>query len=259
MTDPTRFPSPDPRSRFSDRVADYVRTRPDYPEAVLAALQAAGVGPGSRVADIGSGTGIFSALLLRSGATVAAVEPNAEMRAAAEARLGREARFRSVAGSAEATGLAEGSVDLVTAAQAFHWFDREAARVEFQRILRVGGLVALVWNVRREASTPFLREYEALLRRFGTDYGKVNHRNIDPAQIRDFYGGEVEVRSFPHAQAHDREGIRGRLLSSSYTPREGDPAREPMLEELDAIFERHAREGVVRIEYDTELYVGECR
>lgn len=249
----------DPRARFTDRVADYVRYRPDYPAAVLEALQALGLGRESVVADVGSGTGIFAALLLRSGAQVYGLEPNEAMRSAAEALLGGEPRFHSMAGSAEATGLGDSSVDLVTAAQAFHWFDAETSRAEFRRILRPGGWVALVWNHRREGSTPFLAAYEELLQRYGTDYAAVNHRQIDPAQLAAFYGGGVELRTFPHAQQLDREGLRGRLFSSSYTPRAGDPAREPMLRELEEIFDRHERGGQVTIEYDTELYVGRLR
>jgi SAM-dependent methyltransferase len=247
---------PDPRARFTDRVADYVRYRPDYPTGVLEALRQAGLGPGTAVADVGSGTGIFSNLLLESGAEVYAVEPNEAMRRAAEELLGGEPRFHSIAGSAEETGLSAGAVELVTAAQAFHWFDPPTARAEFRRILRPGGMVALVWNSRRERSTPFLAEYEELLKRYGTDYGRVNHRQVDGDRVREFFGGTVERLTFPHAQALDRGGLRGRLLSSSYTPREGDPARAPMLAALDAIFNRHAAGGAVSIEYETELYLG---
>lgn len=250
---------PDPRMRFTDRVADYVRHRPDYPVEVLGALQALGLGPQSAVADIGSGTGIFSTLLLRSGAEVYGVEPNEAMRDAAEAYLKDERRFQSVGGSAEGTGLGDASVDLVTAAQAFHWFDAGRSRAEFQRILRPGGMVALVWNHRRERSTAFLAEYEALLQRHGTDYAAVNHRQVDLGRLCLFFGGDVELRTFPHAQQLDRDGLRGRLLSSSYTPRAGDPAREPMLRELEEIFGRHETGGRVTIEYDTELYVGRLR
>lgn len=246
----------DPTTRFSDRVADYVRYRPDYPEGVLQALTEVGLRPGTSVADVGSGTGIFSALLLRSGAEVYGLEPNEAMRRAAEQLLTGEARFHSIAGSAEATGLERGSVDMITAAQAFHWFDPESTRAEFRRVLRPAGMVALVWNNRRERSTPFLAEYEELLHRYGTDYARVNHRQVDPERVQAFYGGGVELRIFPHAQSLDREGLRGRLLSSSYTPRAGDPARAPMLAALDEIFERHARGGTVSIEYDTELYLG---
>jgi SAM-dependent methyltransferase len=250
----------DPTRRFSDRVADYVRYRPGYPEALLRALvEGAGLGSDSAVADVGSGTGISTELLLRTGCRVFAVEPNAEMRAAAEERLGGEPRFRSVAGTAEATGLPDGSVDLVAAGQAFHWFDRGRFRSECLRILRPppeGGRVALFWNARRTDSTPFLRAYEELLRRFGTDYERVDHLRLGPADFDPFFGGPYESRRFPNEQAFDFPGLRGRLLSSSYTPGPGHPDHEPMLEELRRLFDRHQEDGRVRFEYDTELHLG---
>lgn len=260
MTDGQERPAPDPTKRFSDRVADYVRYRPGYPEALLRALvDEAGLGSGSRVADVGSGTGISTELLLRSGAEVWAVEPNPEMRRAAEERLGGEPRFHSVAGTAEATTLLDASVDLVAAGQAFHWFDRERACAELLRILRVPagrGRVALFWNSRRTEATPFLRDYEALLRRFGTDYERIDHMKLGPEVFEAFFGGEYESRRFENHQAFDFEGLRGRLLSSSYTPAPGHPAHEPMLAELRRLFDCHQQDGQVRFEYDTELHLG---
>jgi len=246
----------DPSQRFTDRVGDYMRYRPDYPEEILDDLRGVGLGPGVVAADIGAGTGIFAELLLRSGADVIGVEPNDAMRAAAETLLGENPRFRAVKGSAEATGLPYHSVDFVTAAQAFHWFDPVATRREFERILKPGGWIALVWNSRRLASTAFLLEYEALLRRDGTDYAAVASRYPHAEQVRDFFGGEVMTRTISHGQQLDREGLRGRLLSSSYTPPEGHPDRAPMLSALDEIFDRHAQDGRVTIEYDTELHLG---
>jgi SAM-dependent methyltransferase len=237
-----------------------VRYRPGYPEALLRALEAeAGLGPGTGVADVGSGTGISTALLLRSGAEVWAVEPNPEMRRAAEERLGGEPRFHSVAGTAEATTLPGASADLVAAGQAFHWFDRERFRAECVRILRGAphpGRVALFWNSRRTESTPFLRAYEALLRSFGTDYERVDHTRLGREVFAAFFGGPYESRRFDNHQVFDLQGLRGRLLSSSYTPAPGHPGHEPMLDELRRIFDRHQEEGRVRLEYDTELHLG---
>jgi SAM-dependent methyltransferase len=222
-------------------------------------MDEAGLGPGSRVADAGSGTGISTELLLASGAEVWAVEPNAEMRAAAEARLGGNARFHSVAGTAEATTLPGAGADLVAAGQAFHWFDRERFRAECVRILRGAprtGRVALFWNSRRTESTPFLRAYEALLRRFGTDYERIDHKQLGPEGFEAFFGGSYESRRFDNHQVFDLEGLRGRLLSSSYTPPPGHPDHEPMLAELRRLFDRHQQDGQVRLEYDTELHLG---
>lgn len=249
----------DPTRRFSDRVRDYARHRPGYPAALLdALLEDAAPGAGARVADVGSGTGILTAALLDRGYRVAAVEPNDAMRGAAEERLGGRAGFESVAGTAEATGLADGSVALVTAAQAFHWFDRAAARREFRRILREGGRVACLWNRRRLGPEPFLQAYESLLRHFGTDYERVDHtRTVGPTELLELFGegGYVEAR-VPNVQELDREGLRGRLLSASYLPGPGERGHDAMLALADRIFERHADGGVVRLEYDCEAYWG---
>lgn len=255
--DAESMPTVDPTRRFSDRVADYVRYRPGYPQALLQALiDETGLGPGSVAADVGSGTGISSELLLRSGCRVYGVEPNAEMRRAAEDRLAGEPRFTSVAGTAEATTLAAASVDLTAAGQAFHWFDRRRARAELSRVLRPGGRVALFWNSRSTDTTPFLHDYEALLRRFGTDYGEVDHTRLDRGVFDRFFGDAYAARSFPNEQVLDLPGLRGRLLSSSYAPGPGHPDHQPMLDELRRIFDRHQKAGRVRLEYDTELYLG---
>lgn len=251
---------PDPTTRFTDRVEEYRRFRPSYPAGVIEALRdEAGLVTGQAVADVGAGTGIFSALLLEAGAEVYGIEPNQAMREAAEAHLGENPRHHSVAGRAEETTLPDASVGLVTAAQAFHWFDAARTRVEFARILTPGGLVALVWNSRRAGSTPFLAAYEALLRRYGTDYARVSHRQVDALRLLDFFNGSYELRSFPFAQQLDWAALRGRLLSSSYTPPPGHPDHEPMLAALERIHAEYAQDGSVSIEYDTELYMGSVR
>lgn len=247
----------DSTRRFSDRVADYVRYRPGYPAELGATLRReAGLGPGSEAADVGSGTGISAELLLAAGATVHAVEPNPDMRRAAEERLGDRPGFHSVDGTAEATTLPEASVELVTAGQAFHWFDHDAARSEFARILRPAGRVALFWNARRTQGTPFLRAYEELLQRFGTDYRQVDHTQLGHDVFSAFFAGPYRSWTFPNHQVFDFDGLRGRLLSSSYTPAADHPDREPMLRELRRIFERHQDDGRVRFDYDTELHLG---
>jgi SAM-dependent methyltransferase len=253
----TGMRSVDSTTRFSDRVADYSRYRPAYPDALLTVLQREiGLSRSSIVADIGSGTGISSDLLLRIGCTVFAVEPNAEMRKAAEARFGNEPRFRSVAARAEATTLGDRSVDVVTAGQAFHWFAAREARAEFIRILRPGGTVALFWNTRRTGGSPFLSAYERLLQQFATDYLQVNHRNVSTPDLRAFFGGDYEARLFPNEQIFDFDGLRGRLLSSSYTPGPEHPDHPLMLAALRQLFDAHHEHGFVRMEYDTELFFG---
>ena len=160
-------------------------------------------------------------------------------------------------GRAEATGLPEGSADLATAGQAFHWFEPEPTRRELARVLVPGGQVALVWNLRRRDSSPFLAGYEALLERWARDYDAVHRLYTSEEALRALFGerGWREA-TFEHEQRFDWEGLRGRLLSSSYTPPQGDPDRPPMLEALRELFERHRRDGQVRFEYDTRVYLG---
>lgn len=249
--------SSEPTERFSGRVQDYVRYRPGYPDAVVDVLgEEAGLSPGWVVADVGSGTGLSARPLLDHGNVVHGVEPNADMRRAAETLLAEEPGFRSVAGRAEATTLPAGSVDLVLVAQAFHWLDPAAARAEFLRILRPGGCVALMWNTRRTAATPFLRGYERLLERHGTDYARVRHDRDVRSRVSGFFGGAHTERRLYNEQLLDLDGLRGRILSSSYTPAEGDAGRADLERDIRRLFHSHADEGLVRIQYDLEIYVG---
>jgi len=247
-----------PTRRFSDRVENYIRYRPSYPLGVVEALREhAGLGSGAVVADVGSGTGIFAERLLAVGARVIGLEPNDAMRAAAEQLLARKPNFTSLAGTAEATGLPAASVDLVTAAQAFHWFDGPASRREFARILRPGGLVALIWNERLTDATPFHVEYEALLKRHATDYEQVNHANLDETALAAFFApAAMTVLEFPNAQAFDLAGLQGRLLSSSYAPNAGQPGHEAMMDAVNELHARHQVEGRVAFLYKTKVYLG---
>ena len=268
----------DVTQRFSNRVDDYVRYRPSYPLELLTWLTAQSTAtdrhlssaapshstpaarfsaPPWRVADIGAGTGIFSKLLLDAGHDVSAVEPNTPMRTAAQTWLGAYPRFRSIDARAEATTLPDASIDLITVAQAFHWFDAAAVRSEWKRILRPGGLVLIVWNVRRTTGTPFLDRYENLLRTHGTDYAAIVERHGDDATMRAWFGpGLLATARFDYHQQLDYEGLRGRLLSSSYAPPAGHPSHEPMLADLRALFDTTAEDNLVRFDYDTRAYLG---
>ncbi len=249
----------DSTARFSDRVGDYVRYRPDYPLAIIDWLQQEqGVNLSWQVADIGAGTGISSKMFLDAGFRVTAVEPNAPMRAAAEQWLGGHDGFDAVDGVADATTLADASVDLVTVAQAFHWFDEDAARREFARILRPQGLVAIWWNSRRLVGTPFLEGYEALLQRYGTDYNRVAERYADDAHMQHWFGDGLRgAASFAHSQQLDFDALRGRLMSSSYAPREGHPQHAPMVQALRELFDFCAEHGTVSFDYDTRIFAGQ--
>ena len=243
--------------RFSGRVDDYVKARPGYPVALLDFLVDRGaLFPGAVVVDLGAGTGLFTELFLSRGFETFAVEPNDEMRVAAESRLATNAGFRSGAGRAEATGLPGASADLAVAAQAFHWFDAEATRRELLRILRPPCRVALVWNARRAAGTPFLQGYEQLLLEHGTDYSSVGHRGVSAERLASFFGRAPEEFRVENVQRLDRAGLRARLLSSSYIPAAGTAPHALMLDALDALFERTAVNGAIEMIYDCELYLG---
>ncbi len=223
------MPAANATSRFSDRVENYVRYRPGYPSEVIDTLKAeCGLKPEHVIADIASGTGIWTRVLLENGNQVFGVEPNSNMRLAGERLLADFPTFSSVAGSAEATTLPDRSVDFVTAAQAGHWFDRPRSRREFVRILKPVGWLVLLWNERGTDSTPFLSEYEQLLERV-----------------------------FPLRQEFDYVGLEGRLLSSSYTPDRNDPTHAAMLRELRRIFDKHQQFDRVLFEYTTRIYFGQ--
>ncbi len=247
-----------PEQRFSDRVENYVRYRPHYPAEVISWLaQHAGLTANSSIADIGSGTGISTELFLKAGCNVWAVEPNQEMRGAAEAALSANVNFHSVAGSAQATTLPDHSMDFVVAAQAFHWFNTEATRGEFTSILKPSGKVILLWNERLLDTTPFLRDYETLLNEFGTDYTTIRHENIDAAALANFFIGPFRSQQFANRQHFDLAGLTGRLLSCSYAPAPGHPRHGVMMAELERIFTRYQQDSQVQIDYRTVVYVGE--
>ena len=241
--------------RFSNRVENYVKYRPTYPAAALGVFQRdIGLRQDSIVADIGSGTGISSKLFLENGNTVYGVEPNANMRAAASEYLKEFPRFYSIDGTSTATKLFDRSVDIVMAAQAFHWFEPEPTRAEFKRILKPGGWVALMWNERQLNTTPFLIEYEQLLLRYANDYTKVRHDNINETTLAAFFEGDFRTSTFPNEQVLDFDGIKGRVTSSSYMPAEGDEAYPAMVEELKALFDKHAESDRISVFYDTNVF-----
>jgi SAM-dependent methyltransferase len=251
------MPAANATSRFSDRVENYVRYRPGYPAEALRALQdECGLKPEHAIADIASGTGIWTRMLLENGNAVVGVEPNVEMRQAGNRLLAGSPRFTSVEGTAEATTLPDASVDFVTAAQAAHWFDRERARREFVRILKPGGWLVLLWNERLTDSTPFLRDYEQLLLAYGTDYQDVRHERTTAVVNEFFDPSPFQEREFAMRQEFDYAGVEGRLLSSSYVPGPGHPKHAAMLAELRRVFDKHAVKGRAEFEYKTRLYHG---
>lgn len=248
----------DPTLRFSARVENYIRYRPGYPPQVLETLRTeCGLTPQSTVADIACGTGIFTRVLLDNGNRVYGVEPNREMREAAERLLANYPNFTSMAGTAEATTLSDRTIDIATAAQAAHWFDLPKARKEFARILKPKGWALLLWNERSTDTTPFLRSYEDLLLAYGTDYEQVRHEHTTD-NIADFFTPTpFQSRTFDMRQEFAYPELEGRLLSSSYAPMPGHPNYEPMLERLHAMFDTYNQNGRVTMEYVTRMYYGQ--
>jgi len=260
--------------RFSNRVQNYVKYRPTYPREVLGLFKSKmGLTRESVVADIGSGPGISARRFLENGNTVYCVEPNDAMRAAAESLLGEYAGFRSVNGDSENTTLDDASVDFVTAAQAFHWFRPEPTKREFRRILKPGGYVVLMWNMRQLDSTPFLREYEQFIIDHSTDYQEVRHERIAgplrdspaaragqqekaeiAAEMINFFDSGFEHASFLNIQVFDFEGLKGRLFSSSYMPAEGSDEGDRVETDLRSLFDKHAQNGRIEILYDTNIF-----
>jgi len=247
--------------RFTNRAEHYRKYRPGYPEAVTKLMkEACGLGHGARVADIGAGTGILTRRLLEAGFEVMAVEPNADMRRAAEEDLGRYPGFHAVAAPAEATGLADGAVEALTVAQAFHWFDHAKVGVEFRRILRPGGWMFIIRNHRQAEGSELARDFEALMKRMlGEGYVRAAHRDRGEGgrKIREFFpAGAVRLEEFDNPQTMDWTGVRGRMLSVSYAPAEGEPGHEELIAGLEEIFKKHERGGVITFEQKTEVYFG---
>jgi SAM-dependent methyltransferase len=248
----------EPTQRFSSRVDHYIRSRPSYPPEIIHLLrEQCGLARESIVADIASGTGIFTHFVLENGNRVFGVEPNTEMRRAGEQYLSAFPNFVSIDGKAEATTLANESVDVITCAQAAHWFERDQAIAEFRRILKPGGFLVLIWNHRHVGDSGFGRDYEDLIERFGIDYAEVKRRDENTGG---FFGDiPCKLQVFNNFQDFAYAALEGRLLSSSYVPQLVHPSYPAMLSELHRIFERYERGGHVRMEYDTKVYYGRLK
>ena len=245
----------DPKNRFSNRATYYAKSRPRYPEAILNFMEnELGLTKVSVVADIGSGTGILSELFLKHGNSVFGVEPNMEMRKAAEGLLAAYPKFKSKNGTAESTTLPAFSMDFVTAGQSFHWFDPPKAREEFLRVIKPEGWVLLIWNTRKN-SPGFMEAYERLVSEHAVrpHFRRTAKDRVGEQELSNFLGN-YKTKIFSNSQVLDFEGLEGRLLSSSYVPLPGEPAYSSMLETLRKLFNSYQEDGAVRLEYDTETY-----
>lgn len=248
----------DSTKRFSNRVNNYVKYRPGYPDEVIKFLQQeCNLSGSSVIADIGSGTGIFTNLLLNQGYKVYAVEPNEDMQHAAKHQFSENKNFIPTNGSAEVTTLPNKSTDLIVCAQAFHWFNKEKTRVEFKRILKDGGQAALIWNNRQADADDFSIAYENILKTHTNEYSQVNHRNISDNDLKaPFRNGEYKAVYYPNIQIFDEDGLMGRAFSSSYVPPEGTGEGENFRQLLKGIFEKYNKNETVSFHYITEVYLG---
>lgn len=248
----------DPTRRFSARAGDYARARPSYPAETLAILAAHhGLRRSSVVVDIGSGTGIFTKLLLDYGASVLAVEPNADMRAEAERSLRGCKGFTSIDGRAEATTLGYAPADLVVAAQAFHWFDVDAARAEHARIAKSHAHAAFIWNDRDTSGDEFLTRYDAILTKYCYGYKRLQGHADTPDKFDAYFGkGKWTRHTTPNSQRLDRSLLVARVMSSSYAPLLDSPEYTAMVAALGEAFDRHAENGAVTIPYETIVIGG---
>ena len=245
-------------SRFSGRVQNYIKYRPGYPSQILDLLTSLmALSPQHLIADIGSGTGILTKVFLDNGNTVYGVEPNQEMRKAAEQILLSNLKFKSVAATAENTGIESASIDLITAGQAFHWFNPITTKLEFKRILKADGYVALVWNNIREGST-YSEAFEEFLLRHGVDYKELQTRPGKDLEIIEQFFAPNEFRSWTleNSQSFDLEGYIGRFLSISYAPQLGHPKHDNAICALKALFKEFSEDGILHLFYDTKLFLG---
>lgn len=261
-----RLHTKNPTGRFSDRAADYVKYRPSYPAAAIdAVLDGVGGRAGTRetlfAADVGAGTGISAALLAGRGVRVVAIEPNAGMREAGlaysrELDGGERIEWRDA--TAEATGLADASVDLVLCAQSYHWFEPVAACREFGRVLRPGGRLALMWNDADE-SQPVSRGYYDLVRAASDGVGPTSHQTVAKAPHVEapFADDRLRQMHFRNEQRLDAAGLIGRAMSASYVPKEG-PEAERLVEGLRRLHAEHVgADGCVGLVYGVWVYLAE--
>lgn len=245
--------------RFTGRAGAYVQGRPGYPAAVLELLTQETRRKNPRLADIGSGTGILSRAMLERGWTVYGVEPNDDMRREAEFSLKDFSSFHSIPGTAEHTLLPSGTVDMVAAAQAFHWFDAAAFKRECRRILTPEGRAALLWNSRLEDS-PIVREEGSIHRLYCPHFHGFSGGLAElTGRIGEFFDHRFRIFRFPNDLAYTREQYLQRMMSTSYALMEKDERRSSWLDALNGLFDRFEENGRLTVPNETVVYLGDCR
>jgi ubiquinone/menaquinone biosynthesis C-methylase UbiE len=238
--------------RFTEHARAYSQARPSYPDEIVDALfDGLGDPAGLSVADLGAGTGISARLLAARGAQIYAVEPNAAMREAALP----DARVTWVAAAAEHTGLAEASCDLVTAFQAFHWFDAPVALAEMVRLLRPGGRAALV-GYERDDADPFTHAYGEIVRRYATDDTELRRERAQVVFAQYPAWHTVTRTVVAYDQVLDRDGLATRVRSASYLPHSG-PVADELHAAVSALIDAHERDGIVTMALHAFVIAGD--
>jgi SAM-dependent methyltransferase len=241
---------------FSTKVADYVASRPDYPAALFDWLDARALHDGAVIADVGAGTGLLTRDFLVRGYEVVAVDPNPAMREACDRYCGSFERYRSAEGTAESMPLAAASTDLVTAAQAFHWFDVERARAECLRVLTPRGKVALIWND-RDMTDPLHPALDEVFRAFGGEKWSALVAHEDRSGVPRFFAdGHILSETFPHEHSIGADGLVSLAFSRSYMPERNTVDGAAAEVRLRNIFDRFAANGLVKVRYRTVLILG---
>lgn len=245
--------------RFTDKAQKYEKYRPSYPNKSLDIIQdecGLALNNDIVIADIGSGTGKFTELLLEKGCVVYAVEPNDNMRAVAEAKFADIHNYKSINNTAEDTGLDDSSIDLITVAQAFHYFNLDKAREEFRRILKPNGKVVLLWNFRYRESD-FMKEYEKIVYTF-------HSKDLQPTFAQDKMNdnvynklfSEYKVFSIPYCQELDFNNLWGRVLSSNHAPKADDPNYDELYRKIRGLFDKYQHNNKITFEYRTKIVLG---
>ena len=244
-------------NKFDEKGKVYAKARPDYPKALFEFLICGRILDKEKaVADIGSGTGIFTTQLSHFAKTVFAVEPNEDMRSKAEDNFRLYPNVRSVNAAAESTSLPDASVDLITVAQAFHWFDRKAFKNECKRILKPNGKILLIWND-RDINSNVIKDNFAVNKIFCPNFkGSSNGIDFSKDAFKDFFDGEYEMTEFDNCLVYDRDAFIARSLSSSYSPKKNDPAYDEYVKALESVFEKHQTNGTLKYPYITRCYIG---
>ena len=244
--------------RFSLKADDYERYRPHYPLSIIQYLKdKINLNSDWVIADIGSGTGISTKLFIENNNTVYAIEPNEAMRQKAEQLFEGNHKFISINATAESTSLKNNSIDMIIAGQAFHWFDRDKTKKEFERIAKRNAWLMLFWNV-RDMNEGFAADYEMLLLAYGKDYKEVKRSNVMKKEIMDdfFHPCNYETVEFENNQLMDYQLVEGRLLSASYIPSKQEANYNLMLEDLRSLFNKHANNGKLLLKNTTQIYLG---